>query len=33
MPNENLDIDSRTTEQLYEWYLQGNLGNGANLLI
>ncbi|HAP2461695.1 TPA: DUF262 domain-containing protein, partial [Escherichia coli] len=25
MPNENLDIDSRTTEQLYEWYLQGNL--------
>ncbi|MEB6579769.1 DUF262 domain-containing protein [Enterobacter quasiroggenkampii] len=25
MPNENLDIDSRTTEQLYDWYLKGNL--------
>lgn len=25
MATENLDIDSRTTEQLYEWYLQGNL--------
>lgn len=25
MAAENLDIDSRTTEQLYEWYLQGNL--------
>lgn len=25
MPNENLDIDSRTTEQLYDWFLKGNL--------
>lgn len=25
MAAENLDIDSRTTEQLYEWFLQGNL--------
>lgn len=25
MPNENLDIDSRTTEQLYDWFLKGHL--------
>ncbi|GCQ02331.1 hypothetical protein ExPECSC066_04653 [Escherichia coli] len=29
MANENLDIDSKTAEELYEWYL----GDAANLLI
>lgn len=25
MANENLDIDSKTAEELYEWYLDGVL--------
>ncbi len=31
MANENLDIDSKTAEELYEWYLDD--GDAANLLI
>ncbi|EFO55789.1 hypothetical protein HMPREF9348_05161 [Escherichia coli MS 145-7] len=39
MANENLDIDSKTAEELYEWYLDDKLiinrryGDAANLLI
>ncbi len=32
MANENLDIDSKTAEELYEWYLDDK-GDAANLLI